>query len=638
MILLKNIYMAQPNSQYGNSVYFPYASGSLIAYAFENTEVQAAYRFADFFYKKEDIDTVVSRLDDPFLIGFSCYVWNYEYNKALAAAVKKAYPQCVTVFGGHQVNADTALEPTADYVLVSEGEESFLRLLLYLAGKEELENIPNLVYKKDGAVCRTACTDGAITERVSPYLKGYFDRMLEQEELEFSAVLETNRGCPNKCAFCDWGNIKTQMRNFDLATVQAEIDWMGEKKIEYCYCADGNFGLMERDEAITEYLIRKHAETGYPQKFQATYSKNNPDAVFRINKRLNEAGMCKGATLSFQSMNPDVLANIFRKNMPLENFRRLMTLYGENKIAAYSEIILGLPGETYKSFRDGIEQLLEYGQHMSINFFCCELLTNSIMNTPEYKKQYAIEFARTQQHQYHVVPDDREIEEYSRIVVATSTMTRRQWIDCNILSVFVRAFHNLGLLQCIAIYLYYEKQVRYMDFYEALISWARTEKNSVCGRIYDWLCGKYGEVLRDAGSLTCVEPDFGALSWPLDEGAFLHVIREYETFCTEIRAFLRPFFAEEPQMLEALLQYQNAVLKTPFPKDEFLSAEYDFYKYFSDVYVNHYTPLQKKTVCLCMDASDIPHSFPEYARRVIWYGRKGGQNIITNIRYAENQV
>ena len=64
-----------------------------------------------------------------------------------------------------------------------------------------------------------------------------------------------------------------------------------------------------------DYLIEKNKETGFPQKFQATYSKNNPETVFRINKRLNEAGMCKGATLSFQSLSEKVLENIYRKNM-----------------------------------------------------------------------------------------------------------------------------------------------------------------------------------------------------------------------------------------------------------------------------------------------------------------------------------
>ena len=460
---MKKLYMAQPNSQYGNSVYFPYAAGSLVAYAFEDEQIKSEYEFCGFFYKRQNISNVVETMDNPFLVGFSCYVWNYEYNKSLAKAIKEKFPQCITVFGGHQINAgsDICGSGYVDYILLGEGEESFRLLLLYLCGKIELEEIPNILYSQNGEIKKTKSETVCIPQRVSPYLKGWFDSLVEDEELEFSSILETNRGCPNKCAFCDWGNIKSRVRMYDIETVYAEIDWMAEHKIEYCYCADANFGLFPRDEKIIDYLIKRHAETGYPQKFQATYSKNNPETVFRINKRLNEAGMCKGATLSFQSMSQDVLDNIYRKNMPLTKFHELMRMYNRNGISAYSEIILGLPGETYESFRDGIEQLLEYGQHMSINFFNCELLTNSIMNDPEYISRYNIRSVIAEQHQYHVIPDKNSIKEFSRMVVGTSSLPEEKWIDCNVISSVVRAFHNLGLLQCFAIYLYYEKNVRY---------------------------------------------------------------------------------------------------------------------------------------------------------------------------------
>ena len=109
---------------------------------------------------------------------------------------------------------------------------------------------------------------------------------------------------------------------------------------------------------------------------------------------MNAAGMSKGATLSFQSMDETVLLNINRKNMPLSKFKQLMKLYHENGIPTYSEIILGLPGETYHTFKEGLEQLLEYGQHMAITFFNCEVLNNARMNAPDYLQQFGIKSSR----------------------------------------------------------------------------------------------------------------------------------------------------------------------------------------------------------------------------------------------------
>lgn len=628
--------MVQPNSLYGNSVYFPYAAGSLAAYAFENPAVRENYELKGFFYKKENIADAVGRMENPFIVGFSCYVWNYEYNRKTAQAVKAAFPGCITVFGGHQVNGtgEVVEDEFVDYIITGEGEESFLRLLLALARDSrtpELEDVPNLIYKRNGEAIRTEKTVTEIPHRVSPYTKGLFDSLLaDEKELVFSAVLETNRGCPNRCAFCDWGNIKSKIRSYDMETVRGDIDWISENKIEYCYCADANFGIFPRDEEIVEYLIDKHRETGYPVKFQATYSKNNPETVFNINRRLNEAGMCKGATLSFQSMNQHVLNNIYRKNMPVENFHTLMSLYTANHMATYSEIIVGLPGETLETFSDGIEQLLEAGQHMAINFFNCEMLRNSIMSDPGYIEKYKIKYVRTQQHQYHVVPDRNEIEEYSRIVVSTDSLTEEDWIRCNVLSVFVRAFHNLGLLQSIAIYLYYEKHIKYITFYNDLIDWSRTNVDTVCGKVLKRLEKKYREVLAGTGSLTCPEPEFGNLTWPLDEGAFLEIIYEYDRFCSEIGAFLKSRFDDE-RLYGQLFEYQKAIIKTPYSADCELKLNYDFYRYFRNIYENSYSPPEKGSFTVKVNASGIPRDLTEYAEKIIWFGRKGGQNIITDI-------
>ena len=381
-----------------------------------------------------------------------------------------------------------------------------------------------------------------------------------------------------------------------------------------------------------DYLIQRHNETGFPQKFQATYSKNNPDTVFVLNKKLNEAGMSKGATLSFQSMSEDVLAKIYRKNMPLDNFKRLMRLYNENGIAAYSELILGLPGETYESFREGLELLLENGQHMSINIFNCELLNNSIMNDPAYIEAYGIRTARIEQHQYHIVPYKVGVQEYSNIVVSTSAMPPDKWIDSNILGIFVRAFHNLGLLQCFAIYLFYEKNIPYMTFYEDLIEWAKNNPETTVGRIYSWLYGRFEEILQSKGALTWQDDAFGPLTWPFEESVFLMTIKEEKKYREEIILFAEGFF-EDKELFADLLRYQHAVLKRPGIVKENYTFSYDWFAYFSQVYDNKHIQLEKKRNRIEIDPGFIASGLPEYAKQIIWFGRKGNKNVITSIRY-----
>ena len=149
--------MVQPNSQYGNSVYFPYAAGSLIAYAFSDERIRSEYSFGGFVYKKLDIEKALELIDEPYFVGFSCYVWNYEYNKVLAEKIKEKYPDCKIAFGGHQVNRESDITESdfVDFCLLGEGEEIFKKLLLSFIGKEACENIPNIMYRKNGKLLST---------------------------------------------------------------------------------------------------------------------------------------------------------------------------------------------------------------------------------------------------------------------------------------------------------------------------------------------------------------------------------------------------------------------------------------------------------------------------------------------------
>lgn len=633
---MKKVYMVQPNSQYGNFIYFPYAAGVIAAYAFEDDFIKEHYSFEGFIYKRIETTEALSFLSEPSVVAFSCYAWNYEYNKSLAKIIKEKNPECITVFGGHQINPETSSEllseKYADYLIFGEGEEIFRRLLISLNTSNQCE-IPNIAFLKNNEIFYTETSEICVPQIVSPYDKGIFDDILKSEkELLFSAILETNRGCPNRCSFCDWGNIKSKVRLFDMETIKKDIDWMSDNKIEYCYCADANFGLFERDEDIIEYLIKNKIEKGFPFKFQTTFSKKNFETVFRINKRLNDVGMCKGATLSFQSMSADTLNNINRQNMPLSYFVELMTLYNKNHISAYSELILGLPGETYESFKEGIDQLLNSGQHMSIAVFNCELLINSEMGKKEYREKFKIETARVEQHQFHTKPNFSEIKEFSDIIVSTYSMSKEDWKRSNLYEVYVRCFHNLGLLQCFAIYLHNKTGMKYSDFYEAIISKSYDDPYSVCGEITKTLNKKFEEILDNKGALNIYDKTFGQITWPFEEWAFLFAIKNFDRLYSELDSFLENLVGKK--IYKDLLSYQKAIIKTPYSKQITLNTAFDFYKYFSSVYNNQSgVVLEPKACTILISSKDTPEDIVDYAREVVWFGRKGGQNIITDVEY-----
>ena len=78
----------------------------------------------------------------------------------------------------------------------------------------------------------------------------------------------------------------------------------------------------------------------------------------------------------------------------VNHFRNLLSMYAKADIPTYSELILGLPEETYESFSDGICTLLENGQHKSINVYPCELLPNSQLGSPDYVETDRDEYSK----------------------------------------------------------------------------------------------------------------------------------------------------------------------------------------------------------------------------------------------------
>ena len=70
-----------------------------------------------------------------------------EYNLKLAKAVKEKYPDCVIVFGGHNVPDDISLLEKYDFIDVlmhAEGEEPFALLLKKLIGDKDFSSIPDI--------------------------------------------------------------------------------------------------------------------------------------------------------------------------------------------------------------------------------------------------------------------------------------------------------------------------------------------------------------------------------------------------------------------------------------------------------------------------------------------------------------
>lgn len=624
----KQIYFTQVGFDFDGSVYLPYATGTMAAYTLAQKDLAAEYEIPAFIFRREKVASVLEKIRDPFIAAFSCSVWNMEFNKTVAARVKEKYPDCLIIFGGHSVREnDPQLleeEPYIDILMYGEGEQTFVNLLRALPAGD-LSKVPNLAFRRDGEI--------VLTERAfyydlsvfpSPYCSGVFDRIVASEpDTDFLAVLETNRGCPYSCAYCDWcaGH---KMRFFPMEKVLDEIRWLAEHRVEYIFCGDSNFGMFDRDVEIAKALVASKKASGYPKVFRPCYEKNSADRVFHICSILNSEGMDKGATMAYQTLSPEALKNIGRKNLTLEHFASLVQRYNEAGIPAYSELILGLPGETKESFCRGICRLLESGQHNSLSVYHCEMLPNSDMSAPDYIKKHGIEVIKVPfNHIHSAINRSEEVQEYSYLVRATNTMSRDDWVGANLFSVCVQCFHSLGLLRCFSLYLYAEKIIGYYDFFSDLLAFILSS-DGLLGHIWRSFREKYENSLH--GDWNYHREIFGNVTWFFEEGAFLECVYNYDVVMEELLPFLRRFAIAE-DVFDGLLSYQRAMVRKPFDREGIIPLHYDFYSYFEAVTDGGHVPLAKKEILLRVCPWKVYVDVAEYARETVWFGRRRGATV-----------
>ncbi len=630
----KNVYLAQINVTYSDRIaYLPYAAACIAAYVWNDSAIKEKFNLGEILFLREKIDDAIKRIENPFVVGFSCYVWNMEYNKALARKIKELYPDCVIVFGGHNIPFDTSVLEENDFIDVlihGEGERCFKELLFALENGN-IASVENISYRNGKECVMTKRTDGcfSLEEYPSPYLAGLFDKMVDDyPTIEFQATLETNRGCPYQCAFCDWC-FTEKIRYFPMEKIKAEISWMSDKKIAYCYCADSNFGISQRDMEVAQCVVDYHNSTGYPGIFKPCYAKNSDERVFAIGKLLNNNGVDKGVTLAYQSINPEVLENIGRRNLDIEYYTKLNARYTAEGIPTYTELILGLPGETYKSFCEGLCYLLEAGQHNSMTVYTCQVYCNAPLAQPDYKEKFGIRWERVPLHGIHYPANFNGVQEYYDVVVETKDMSKEEWVRANMFSVCLQSFHHLGLLRCFAVYARYELGVSYYDFYNSLLDYIYADENSYLYSLFNMI----REKTRDTEySDWCYQNDiFSKVGWYFEEGAFLDMAYNKEKYIKEIKGFVDSLGINE-SIKESLFKYQNDIIRYPGQEIITVESDYDFYNYFENIYEDNYKPLEKKRTKLTIELEKKIYDWAKYAREIIWYGKRRSATLCTNAR------
>jgi putative methyltransferase len=501
----KIISLVQPNFQQGpkefNAHYLPYSVGVLWSYVNQFDEIKNNYELDKIIWRRSNIKETATELAKSDIVAFSTYVWNKNYNYAVAQEVKRQNPNSILLFGGPEITITKKdifkKYPFMNYVIKSEGEITFKNLLIGLKNNNSIDSVPGLLINQNTKVVDTG--DSGRIENLdqipSPYLTGVFDKLMsETQGVEWNATLETNRGCPYACTFCDWGSLTyNKVKKFNLERVFAELEWIGKNKCGFVSITDANFGMfVERDNLIADKLLEVQEQYGYPYTFSVAWAKNQKTEVVDIVKKLIKSPKFnQGLTVSVQSMDLDVLENIKRKNLEQHKIEDIFDLCDKNNIPVYTEIILGLPGETLDTWREGFYKLFRANNHVGITILHAQMLENAEMNLLQ-KRLYKLEHRPVYDYMSGSYNFD-ELKESVEVVVSTKDMSTDDMLEAHAISWFLNTFHINGLTTYISRFLNKHSNIDYKEFYEKFYeflkqdAWFEEERTAIKQYYRNWM-------------------------------------------------------------------------------------------------------------------------------------------------------
>jgi hypothetical protein len=460
---VKNVYLFQPqytiffNGKLSN--WIPYSVGVLWNYASNFKDVTDNFVLKDLFFKRNPIPELLDKIENPTICGFSCYIWNIEYCLVAAEEIKRKWPECVILFGGPQISKRYLSYSFIDCIVLGEGEEAFVKILTDIHKGNKLDSI----------VPKTRLQD---LSHSGPYVSGVFDRLLEENpDITWNVTIETNRGCPYSCSFCDWGSLTySKVKKFALENVQQELDWIRGKPIGYLMIADANFGIFKERDLELAKLIKAAADDSSVDVVNVQGAKNSTELAFEIEQILGDKAI--GVTIALQSMNPDTLDAIHRKNLPINDVKELIRLSKKYNVPSYSELLLGLPLETKETWCRGLCELLEMGQHNALEIWFTQLLENSELSKPESREMYQLKSAiyvnyyNFNEYKKH---NHDGINEKIELVISTSTMNTHEMTESYLYGWMIIQWHMQGYSQIISRYLRFVHNVPFRTFYDFLL-------------------------------------------------------------------------------------------------------------------------------------------------------------------------
>ncbi|MBM4344018.1 MAG: radical SAM protein, partial [Deltaproteobacteria bacterium] len=308
----------------------------------------------------------------PDVLGGSAYVWSLPVLLEVAVQLKFANPYALVVLGGPSARPAMLDLPhyrpwrdAVDALVTGEGEAA-MRALVADADRAAWAQVPGVAVRA-GQRWRRPPTGASVA----------LDSLPSPHQLDLaprgrSASLETFRGCPLSCAFCEWGVWSEANRVFGQAWLERELQAYRDTGVVGAFLVDAGLNLNRK---ALRNLMAAEAQVGFFRDHPLAteiYAAHLRDEDFAFLARVR----CGRLGVGLQS-NEDAVLRAMQRPHHRRRFEHNLARLSDLADCVV-ELIVGLPGDSFA----GVQRSLAYAAALpcaEVHVYHCLALPDGLM-------------------------------------------------------------------------------------------------------------------------------------------------------------------------------------------------------------------------------------------------------------------
>jgi anaerobic magnesium-protoporphyrin IX monomethyl ester cyclase len=311
------------------------------------------------FMERREVLAEIDRLR-PSVIGVYCMITMQDEAFSLAEQVRG---KALTIVGGPYPSGEPEKFLDAfDLVAVGEGEETIVSVVEHL-GDRRFDDIPGLVFRRDGEVVRTESRARSkdMTQLPLPYRgdlpnQQYIDYWRKHWK-DATTPLMSTRGCPFSCEFCHKPVFGDLFRARTGGTVIEEMQEIAELGYDHVWMSDDLFTLNYRR---TMELCEEIEKANLPLTWECLSRVTQVD--YDLFAQMKRAG-CKRIFFGIESGDEGVLKQM-QKGIKPEQAEEAVAACVRAGIKAAGFFMVGYLGETPES----LMKTIRFSSHLPLDY------------------------------------------------------------------------------------------------------------------------------------------------------------------------------------------------------------------------------------------------------------------------------